>query len=125
MEPQHSKKCPSVKVPAGVCKCDGYHTFDELYEHRIELYIALCKKLEEEDQMSIQENRVWRSSYHHDGSQYEGWFILGVYKEKGKQISYHIPQKKWFDCGFADTLDRAPEWDGHTSDDVLERLKTL
>jgi hypothetical protein len=50
---------------------------------------------------------------------------MGIGKEKGKQISYHLPLSRWDETYFAETLDKAPEWDGHTSADVLERLKTL
>lgn len=65
----------------------------------------------------------WRSRLHHDGSAFDGWFIIGIGKEKGEQITYHLPERMWSDCDWAETLDRAPEWDGHTSADVLERLR--
>jgi len=97
---------------------DGYHTFNELYEHRITLYIALCKKYSED-------YYVWRSTSHSDMSHFDGWFILGIRKEKGKQITYHLPLSKWDDTDFAETLKFAPEFDGHTNKDVLERLKNL
>lgn len=104
---------------------DGYHTFDELYDHRIALFIALCKKIEDIDQRQSGPNRVWRAKKHHDGSEYEGWFIMGIHKEKGRQISYHLPLSKWDDANFADTYDITPEWDGHTPEDVLTRLSNL
>lgn len=96
---------------------DGYHTFDELYDHRITLYIALCRKIRDAD--------VWRSKLHSDGSNYEGWFILGINKFEGNQITYHIPLERWIETDFAETLEQAPEFDGHTSQDVLERIKNL
>lgn len=99
---------------------DGYHTFDELYEHRIVNFIALCKFIEESGLFD-----VWRSRHHSDGSVWGGWFILGINHEQGKQITYHLPDSKWEECVFASTLDKAPEFDGHTSADVLERLKNL
>lgn len=102
---------------------DGYHTFDELYEHRITLFITLCRVI-----CAITTGefiRVWKSKLHSDGKGYEGWFILGIFDEKGKQISYHLPISKWEETSFVEELERAPEWDGHTSADVLERLKTL
>jgi hypothetical protein len=99
---------------------DGYHNFGELYEHRIVLWIALCKVFTE-----TQSADVWRSIKHSDGSSWDGWFILGVGKEHGMQATYHLPNAKWIDCEFAETLDKSPEWDGHTSDDVLYRLKNL
>lgn len=99
--------------------CDGYHTFDELYEHRITLYIALCK------QIFFTNKIVWRSKLHSDGSNFAGWFILGINKEIGKQITYHLPLSKWNETEFATTYDKAPEFDGHKSQDVLERIKSL
>jgi hypothetical protein len=91
---------------------DGFHTFDELYDHRIALYIALCKKTK----------GVWRSRIQSDGGCYPGWFLLGIGTEAGKQITYHLPLKYWKMTGFAQTKYKAPKWDGHTSADVLKRL---
>ncbi len=94
---------------------DGWHTFGELYQHRNRLFIALCK--------AYPEVPVWRSKLHSDGTNIEGWFLLGMHKERGKQISYHLPLSLWKETTFAETLDMAPEFDGHTSFDALERLK--
>lgn len=102
---------------------DGFHTMDELYTHRICLYITLCKALT--FTTSSAAYPVWRSKFHADGSAYDGWFILGIRKEKGKQISYHLPLARWESTDFAETLDKAPEWDGHGSGDVLIRLHEL
>jgi len=106
----------SVKVTENTS--DGYHTFKELYEHRITLYIALCRQWESNIS-------VWRSKLHSDGSSYESWFILGIDKQKDKQITYHLPNDKWNDTSFAETLEKAPEFDGHTSADVLKRISNL
>ncbi len=103
---------------------DGYHTFGELYDHRIELFIALCRILfdyEPDDKV-----QVWMTKKHSDGSEFEGWFILGLFTEQGKQISYHLPMSRWKECTFfANQLSTAPEFDGHTSQDVLKRLREL
>lgn len=112
----HALKCK--KDP---CTCDGYHTFDELYSHRIELYIALCRVIRN----SMKNIPVWKSMAHSDGTEWKGWFIMGIYEGSGAQITYHLPMEKWKDCGFARTLDCAPIYDGHTSDDVLTRLSRL
>lgn len=105
---------------------DGYHTFKELYEHRITLYIALCKNVEYLDvEMGKGGGITWRSELHSDGTKFKGWFILGINYEKGKQITYHLPMSRWNDTKFARTLDKAPEWDGHTPQDVLERIKSF
>lgn len=101
------------------CDCDGYHTFDELYDHRIRLYIALCRMLSKEMD-------VWASKKHADDTTFGDWFVLGIGKEKGKQITYHLPAWYWKEVtAFAPVLDKAPEWDGHTGEDVLIRLKDL
>lgn len=121
----HAKKCPSFATTINSsCFCDGYHTFEELYDHRITLFITLCRVLIS-DQGGEHWQPVWRSKLHHDSTSFEGWFIMGINKEKGEQISYHLPLSRWEETDFAETLEVAPEWDGHTSDDVLERLKKL
>lgn len=132
----HAKKCASNthiyygderNAPWGnemlPCDCDGYHTFDELYDHRITLYIALCGNI-----IRYGQTIAWRSKKHSDGELCFGTgtqFILGIGKEQGEQISYHIPIERWNETNFAETLEKAPEWDGHTSEDVLNRLKAL
>ncbi len=131
---EHAKKCasfvhkysgdarnPHVNPDSDAmkeCDCDGYHTFTELYDHRITLWIALCR-------MYKIVSFAWRSKLHSDGSSFDGWFILGLHNSEGKQITYHLPLSRWEEADFAETFDRAPEFDGHTSDDVLERLKKL
>ena len=105
---------------------DGYHTMDELYDHRITLYIALCKfVIYHEVKLHGVNDIVWRSKLHSDGSEYKGWFLLGIGKEKGKQVTYHLPLDRWDDISMAQTLEKAPEFDGHTSEDVLNRIKNL
>lgn len=103
---------------------DGYHSFSELYEHRHLLWIAYLKLWDSEMQGNG-ESRTWRSKIHADETYYDGWFILGFRKEKGRQITYHLPIKYWDKCSFTETLKKAPEFDGHTSEDVIERLKNL
>ena len=104
---------------------DGYHTIAELYDHRVTLWIKFCQEFSNRLAPPEWEKVVWRSKLHSDGTEFEGWFVLGMFKESGKQMTYHLPNSRWDDTSFADTLDKAPEWDGHTSADVLERLKTL
>ena len=113
---------------------DGYHTFSELYQHRIALFIALCNAISGLSVLSRTQGKdktvfipVWRSKKHSDGELAFGgtWFVLGMFTEKGKQITYHLPIESWNQTNFAETLEIAPEWDGHTPVDVLERLKNL
>lgn len=104
---------------------DGYHTFDELYEHRITLWIALCKKMNDLYNEKGEGLYPWRSKLHSNGTSFDGWFVLGLNIMPGEQMTYHLPDSKWNETGFAETLDKAPEFDGHTSADVLERLSKL
>lgn len=97
---------------------DGYHTFNELYEHRFQLYLALCRIIERNGGV------VWKSKKHSDNTMYKGWFVLGINIQNGNQITYHLPMDKWHECHFV-ALPKAPPYDGHTSDEVLQRLKTL
>lgn len=98
---------------------DGYHTFDELYDHRITLYIALCKVLKANGL------NVWRATLHSDLTKFDGWFVLGIGDLPGTQITYHIPLDRWEETNFAWSVGKAPEFDGHTPADVIERLKKL
>jgi len=91
---------------------DGYHTFDELYEHRHALFIAL-----------ILSNPTisWRAINNADGTNYDGWFIAGMHLSSG-DISYHLPLNLWSELDTVKTSENAPDWDGHTSNDVVSRL---
>lgn len=107
---------------------DGYHTFGELYDHRIALFRVLGDLIIsaiESMEIPNDQDKVWKSKLHHDGTSYEGWFIAGLSAPAGKQISYHIPMKCWDEFKNFFERERAPEWDGHTPADVLERLKKL
>ena len=55
----------------------------------------------------------------------EGWFVLGMGKKQGEQITYHLPMSEWEYCSFAETLEKAPDFDGHSSQDVLQRILDL
>lgn len=101
---------------------DGYHTFNDLYEHRIVLFIQLCFAM-----YSWMPNPplIWRSKAHSDDSVWDGWFIMGIDAKEGWQITYHLPMRLWPATFFCNTLDKAPEFDGHTSSDVLKRLQIL
>ena len=118
--------CVEHEVESLELVSDGYHTIAELYDHRITLFVALCRLGNDIDNPPSSSLSPWRSKFHSDGKPaYDGWYIMGIGREKGKQISYHIPLSRWDETNFAETLDKAPEWDGHTSADVLERLKAL
>lgn len=96
---------------------DGYHTFNELYEHRHALFLSL---------MSCLPDHSWYSPRHDDGSSYDGWFIAGIDLLPGVigTITYHLPERllEKVKLTGAMHLEKAPRWDGHTPNDVVERL---
>lgn len=100
---------------------DGYHTFGELYEHRCLLFIMLCN-------MSGQGwggDNIYKTRKNFDKQEWEGWFILTMNNApKFKQISYHIPNKYWDLCDCKEE-EYNYNYDGHTSNDVLERMKSF
>jgi hypothetical protein len=98
--------------PGGIS--DGYHTFDELYEHRHVLFLSLVR---------LVPSAAWMARKHEDGSELEGWFVAGLLTAHG-MVTYHLPERLWQIalCTGIKVMDRAPKWDGHTADDVISRL---
>jgi len=114
---------------------DGYHTFKELYEFR-KVYNAVLfnewANTEVETSTGTFEQRdikydVHKSRKHHDGEYPfgdENWFIVSAMLPTGL-ISNHYHIDDW-DLFKIPEVDKAKyEYDGHTSKDVLERLKSL
>jgi len=102
---------------------DGYHTFKELYDHRIILFLSLVDMYLDEALVDA----VW-SDTHHDGEKLDGWLIVSV--DLGLdfgQVSYHMPEDYRYilEASHIDFVDKAPKWDGHTSEDVLNKLVTF
>jgi hypothetical protein len=89
---------------------DGYHTFNELYEHRHALFCALSQHSKES----------YKSKFHDDGTMYDGYFVAGISTDKGI-IDYHLPIRLW-DAFNGKEIDRFFACDGHTADDVISRL---
>lgn len=108
---------------------DGCHTFGELYEHRVALFILAARCTIElarlKNDCATAKEIIWRSRKHSDGTEWDGWFIMGIGTEPGDQITYHLPMSQWERTSFVPTRDMAPAWDGHTSADVLDRLYGL
>ena len=108
---------------------DWYHTFGELYEHRIHLFITLCSMITKLkclrndyiEHKKYKDYKIIKSKIHFDWSEYEWWFIIQLETDNW-QISYHLPNKYWDKCDFIKTVERANKWDWSTSTDVLDRL---
>ena len=93
---------------------DQYHTFGELYHHRILLYSVICKHYKE---------KSWKSRKHHDGTMYKDMFIVGIDTPKG-MASYHINNIYW-DMFDVRELEKSPEYDRYTADDSIMRITSL
>lgn len=94
---------------------DGYHTFNELYHHRAVLFSVIVENFA---------NRAWKSKLHADGTMYEGMFIVGIETPDG-QSTYHYDVVPYWNLFRCKEVDRAPEWDGHTPDQAIERIGKL
>ena len=94
---------------------DGYHTFNELYHHRAVLFSVIVKAFPEQ---------AWKSRRHHDGTMYDGMFIVGIDTPQG-QATYHYDVDPYWEMFACRELDRAPEWDGHTPAEAIARIGAL
>lgn len=103
---------------------DGYHTFTELYHYRM-LYNALLFN----EWAAAGKYEVHKSVRHSDGSVcFDGrWFVVIARLPTG-QISNHYligdNSVHWYKFRIP-IRDAAAEWDGHTPQDVAERLDAL
>lgn len=70
---------------------DGYHTFDELYHHRAVLFSVIVKAFPD---------KAWKARKHHDGSMYDGMFIVGIETPDG-QATYHMTSTRTGICSTA------------------------
>lgn len=97
---------------------DGYHTFKELYEFRLLYNAHLFNEWAKRGMYYVH-----KSTKHSDGEDCfgGGWFIVVASLPSG-DISNHYEMKDWdlFRCDIRPT---AKEWDGHTAQDVAQRLR--
>lgn len=90
---------------------DGYHTFNELYYHRMLLFSIICNQ---------NKDVAWKSKIHEDGTMFDGMFICGIETPEG-QYTYHYNLEFW-DMFDVKELKRAPMWDGHQPKDIVRLL---
>lgn len=102
-----------VKLSVSSDTSDGYHTFDELYYHRMVLFSIICNQ---------NKDLAWKSMKHHDGTMYENYFIVGISTPEG-DYTYHYDIRDWNYFSVKE-LEKAPKWDGHKPSDIT-RLLTL
>ena len=94
---------------------DGYHTFNELYHHRAVLFSVIVNNYKD---------LAWKSVRHHDGTMYDGMFIVGIDTPDG-QATYHYDINPYWDMFKCRVREFAPEWDGHTPAQAIERIGKL
>ena len=98
---------PAVNaVPITGDTSDGYHTFNELYRYRVALFSVIVKAFPD---------KAWKARKHHDGSMYDGMFIVGIETPDG-QATYHYDIDPYWDMFECREMEFAPEWDGHTAE---------
>lgn len=93
---------------------DKWHTFGDLYYHRMILTYMVLKNYP---------NLSWKSKQHHDGTMFDDSFIVGIDTPKG-QYSYHYNLEYW-DLFDIRELDKAPVYDGHKPEDISRLLSLL
>jgi hypothetical protein len=100
---------------------DGHHTFHELYEFRKIYNAALFNIWAKEGKYDV--HKSWR---HHNGETCfgGGWFIILANLPSG-QISNHYPMSDWELFNVPEQEKALFPYDGHTSQDVLERIKSV
>ena len=111
---------------------EGYHTFNELYEFR-KIYNAILFNEWaikpagfNNDGTIIPVFNVHKSWKHNDGELCfgGGWFIVSAMLPTGL-ISNHYKAEDWDLFKIPEVEKALYEFDGHTSEDVLNRLKKL
>ncbi len=91
---------------------DGFHTFGELYTHRCKLFALL---------MVVCDGNAFKTRRNAEGEMWDGWFIGGMNTPFG-QITYHLPDEMWAMLPTVREVECNAGYDGHTSNDVLQRL---
>lgn len=104
---------PAVEINGDTS--DGYHTFNELYHHRAVLFSVIVKAFPD---------KAYKSKKHHDGTMYDGMFIVGIDTPRG-QATYHYDIDPYWGIFECPELERAPEWDGHTPEEAIDRIGKL
>lgn len=96
---------------------DGSHTFGELYHHRALLFATILNN-------PLFKDIAWKSKLHHDGTMFDDYFIVGIQTPQG-QATYHYAIDPYWDIFKVKELEKAPEFDGHTPAQAVERIFSL
>lgn len=91
---------------------DEWHTFGELYYHRMMLFLSL---------QLAHKDKAWKSRLHDDGTMFDDSFIVGLETPQGS-YTYHYNLRFWDMFDEIQELDRAPVFDGHQPEDITRLL---
>ena len=94
---------------------DGFHTFNELYHHRAVLFSVICNSMPE---------KAWKSKLHNTGDMFPGMIVVRIITPEG-YATYHFDIEPYWDMFNVQELTMAPEWDGHTPEDAINRISKL
>jgi len=105
---------------------DEYHTFKSLYDIRLAYNVALFNLMYINDEsVDYLPHKSWK---HHDGKYCFGkekeWFIVSIKLPTGL-ISNHYKKEHWDLFKIPEVEKALFEFDGHTTEDVITRLKSL
>ena len=96
---------------------DGFHTFGDYKDMRNRWFIST---------LNSNPTLSWKSKKHFDeenDKMYGGDFIAGINTPCG-MATHHLKMKYW-DKLKVQEIDRAPEYDGYTEEDVKERIDSI
>ena len=93
---------------------DGYHSFNELYYHRMILFSIICNQ---------NKTISWKSKLHEDGTMFDDYFIVGINTPNG-QFTYHYHIGHWDKFDVIE-LENAPHYDGHRPNDITRLYSIL
>lgn len=109
---------------------DGYHTFGDLYNHRMILTKTIAYMFKDIETVNEKLYKVqpivYRSKKHaltDPNEMFEGYFIV-VFRSPEGDFSYHYRLEHWDEFDFLHEEPRAGKYDGHTPDDI-GRLFTM
>lgn len=96
---------------------DGYHTFKELYEYRRIYHAWACRAWVQAGYPVVKSKRHYYGEKCFGG----GWFIVSAELPTG-QVTNHYELDFW-DLFDVPEVDRAPEWDRHSTQMAAERVR--
>lgn len=104
-----------TRIPEGAKMSDGHHTFEELYTHRLWLFLALLA--------AFPKGKAGWSKKHPSGELCfgGGWVIAWIITPKGGQIRYHFRDEGFFPPDREEEV--APSWNGEN--ETITALQSL